>query len=64
MNEVGVDAARYFFLMRSSDTHLDFDLELAKKETPDNPVFYIQYAHARAFSILKSAADENIKTNN
>ena len=56
--EVGVDATRYFFLMRSSDTHLDFDLELAKKETPDNPVFYIQYAHARICSIFR-AAEEN-----
>ena len=58
VSEVGVDAARYFFLMRSSDTHLDFDLELAKKETPDNPVFYIQYAHARICSIFR-AAEEN-----
>jgi arginyl-tRNA synthetase len=58
VTEVGVDATRYFFLMRSSDTHLDFDLELAKKETPDNPVFYIQYAHARICSIFR-AAEEN-----
>ena len=58
VSEVGVDATRYFFLMRSSDTHLDFDLELAKKETPDNPVFYIQYAHARICSIFR-AAEEN-----
>ena len=55
VSEVGVDATRYFFLMRSSDTHLDFDLELAKKETPDNPVFYIQYAHARICSIFRAA---------
>ena len=53
IKEVGVDATRFFFLMRSSDTHLDFDLELAKKESPENPVFYIQYAHARICSVLK-----------
>ena len=60
VNEVGVDAARYFFLMRSSDTHLDFDLELAKKETPDNPVFYIQYAHARICSIFCTAEEKGV----
>ena len=60
VNEVGVDAARYFFLMRSSDTHLDFDLELAKKETPDNPVFYIQYAHARICSIFRAAEEKGV----
>lgn len=63
VNEVGVDAARYFFLMRSSDTHLDFDLELAKKETPDNPVFYIQYAHARICSIFRTAEEKGIVWN-
>jgi arginyl-tRNA synthetase len=63
VNEVGVDAARYFFLMRSSDTHLDFDLELAKKETPDNPVFYIQYAHARICSIFRSAEEKGVTWN-
>ncbi|MBM3254214.1 MAG: arginine--tRNA ligase [Candidatus Omnitrophica bacterium] len=51
--EVGRDAARYFFLMRKIDSHLDFDMELAKKQSPENPVFYIQYAHARISSILK-----------
>ena len=60
VSEVGVDAARYFFLMRSSDTHLDFDLELAKKETPDNPVFYIQYAHARICSIFRVAEEKSV----
>lgn len=60
VSEVGVDAARYFFLMRSSDTHLDFDLELAKKETPDNPVFYIQYAHARICSIFRTAEERGV----
>ena len=53
LNEVGEDAARYFFLMRNPDSHLDFDLDLAKKESSDNPVFYIQYAYARISSILR-----------
>ena len=61
IKEVGVDATRFFFLMRSSDTHLDFDLELAKKESPENPVFYIQYAHARICSIFHTATDHGIK---
>ncbi len=60
IEEVGVDAARYFFLMRSSDTHLDFDLELAKEEAPENPVFYIQYAHARICSIFRNASDSGM----
>jgi arginyl-tRNA synthetase len=60
VSEVGVDAARYFFLMRSSDTHLDFDLELAKQETPENPVFYIQYAHARICSIFRGAEEKGV----
>ena len=63
VNEVGVDAARYYFLMRSSDTHLDFDLELAKKETPDNPVFYIQSAHARICSIFRTAEEKGVAWN-
>ena len=54
LDEVGHDAGRFFFLMRKFDAHLDFDLDLAKSQTPDNPVFYIQYAHARIESI-KSA---------
>lgn len=61
MDEVGVDAARFFFLMRHINAHLDFDLELAKKETPENPVYYIQYAHARIHSINKKAGQEHIK---
>ena len=61
VNEVGVDAARYYFLMRSSDAHLDFDLELAKKETSENPVFYIQYAHARICSIFRGAEEKAIQ---
>ncbi|MBC8284563.1 MAG: arginine--tRNA ligase [Nitrospinae bacterium] len=60
VNEVGVDAARYYFLMRSSEVHLDFDLELAKQETPENPVFYIQYAHARICSIFRGAEEKGI----
>ena len=61
IKEVGVDATRFFFLMRSSDTHLDFDLELAKKASADNPVFYIQYAHARICSIFRTATEQGIK---
>jgi len=56
LNEVGRDAARFFLLMRRTDSHLEFDLELAKKQTQDNPVFYIQYAYARICNILKNAA--------
>ena len=55
LEEVGRDAARFFFLMRKADSHLDFDLELAKKESSDNPVFYVQYAHARIASIFDQA---------
>jgi arginyl-tRNA synthetase len=55
IDEVGVDAARFFFLMRHIDGHLDFDLELAKRETSENPVYYIQYAHARVHSINDKA---------
>ncbi|NQT22169.1 MAG: arginine--tRNA ligase [Candidatus Omnitrophica bacterium] len=51
IKEVGSDVARFFFLMRKLDSHLDFDLELAKRQSRDNPVFYIQYAHARIWSI-------------
>jgi arginyl-tRNA synthetase len=53
--EVGRDAARFFFLMRSADSHLDFDLDLAKHRSSDNPVYYVQYAHARICSILRQA---------
>jgi arginyl-tRNA synthetase len=53
LSEVGVDATRYFFLMRRSDSQLDFDLELAKRQSNDNPVFYVQYAHARICSVMK-----------
>ena len=57
MEEVGTDAARYFFLMRSIDSQLDFDLDLAKSQSADNPVYYIQYAHARICSIFRQAAE-------
>jgi arginyl-tRNA synthetase len=62
--EVGTDAARYYYVMRSTDSHLDFDLELAKEESSNNPVYYVQYAHARIHSILDNAElkadDENL----
>ncbi|MHB8928384.1 MAG: arginine--tRNA ligase [Bacillota bacterium] len=58
IDEVGKDAARFFFLMRAAESHLDFDLDLAKLKTADNPVFYVQYAHARVSSLLKQAAQE------
>ncbi|PZN08841.1 arginine--tRNA ligase [Thermaerobacter composti] len=58
LDEVDVDAARYFFLMRSPDTHLDFDLDLANLRSNENPVYYVQYAHARACGILRQAAAE------
>jgi arginyl-tRNA synthetase len=60
LDEVGVDAARFFFAMRRCDSHLDFDLELAKKASTDNPVFYVQYAHARIESIMREAASRKI----
>ncbi len=55
IDEVGVDAARFFYLMRRSDQHLDFDLDLAKSQSQDNPVYYLQYAHARICSIFRQA---------
>jgi arginyl-tRNA synthetase len=51
-NEVGNDAARFFYVLRKSDQHLDFDLDLAKSQSTDNPVYYVQYAHARVCSVL------------
>ncbi|RPI47372.1 MAG: arginine--tRNA ligase, partial [Betaproteobacteria bacterium] len=51
-NEVGNDAARFFYVLRKSDQHLDFDLDLAKSQSLDNPVYYLQYAHARISSVL------------
>ncbi len=57
-DEVGKDAARYNFLMRRSNSHLDFDLELAKAQSSENPVYYVQYAHARISSIMRLAAEQ------
>jgi arginyl-tRNA synthetase len=57
IDEVGVDAARYFFVARSGSTHLDFDIGLAKSQSNENPVYYAQYAHARMASILKSSLE-------
>jgi len=59
-DEVGVDACRFFFLARTPSTQMEFDLELAKKESSDNPVYYVQYAHARNASILSLARERNI----
>jgi len=60
IDEVGRDAARFFFLMRSVDAHLDFDLELAKRQSDDNPVYYVQYAHARICSIERMAHERGL----
>lgn len=56
LDEVGKDASRFFFLMRRTSSHLDFDLEVAKKQSSENPVYYVQYAHARICSILRSSS--------
>ncbi|MDO9559286.1 MAG: arginine--tRNA ligase [Syntrophales bacterium] len=61
VDEVGRDAARYNFMMRRSDSHLDFDLELAKKQSNENPVYYVQYAHARICSILRMAQERGYR---
>jgi len=60
VSEVGADACRFFFLSRSADSQMDFDIELAKKQSVDNPVYYIQYAHARIASILRLAKQMEI----
>jgi len=60
LKEVGCDVTRYFLLMRSTDSHLDFDLNLAKEQSSENPVYYIQYAHARIESVLKKADESGI----
>ncbi len=57
-DEVGNDAARFFYILRKSEQHMDFDLDLAKSKTNENPVFYIQYAHARICSVLKQASEK------
>jgi len=58
IEEVGPDACRFFFLARAADSQMDFDLELAKKQSSENPVYYVQYAHARIASILKVAEEK------
>jgi arginyl-tRNA synthetase len=58
LSQVSLDAARFFFVMRSANTHLDFDIEVAQKQTDENPVYYVQYAHARICSLLKKAAEK------
>ncbi|WP_100401461.1 arginine--tRNA ligase [Bacillus sp. FJAT-42315] len=63
VEEVGLDAVRYFFAMRSGDTHMDFDLDLAVSQSNENPVYYAQYAHARINSILRQGAEQNININ-
>ncbi|MBW1872940.1 MAG: hypothetical protein JRJ19_12795 [Deltaproteobacteria bacterium] len=60
IEEVGSDAARFFFLLRGTDSQMEFDLELAKKRSLDNPVFYVQYGHARLSSILAKATERGI----
>jgi len=60
MKEVGRDVTRYFLLMRSTDSHLDFDMDLAKEQSSENPVYYIQYAHARIESVLTKAGESGI----
>ncbi|MFC1967572.1 arginine--tRNA ligase [Chloroflexota bacterium] len=60
IEEVGVDVCRFFFLSRSADSQMDFDLELAKKQSADNPVYYVQYAHARICSILRLAGEKGL----
>jgi len=61
--EVGTDAARYFYVMRSNDQHLDFDLDLAKKHSNDNPVYYIQYAHARICALQRQLTEKQLSFN-
>ncbi len=61
IEDIGVDAARYFFIMRSIDSPLDFDLDLAKRESSENPIFYLQYAHARICSIFREADKRGVQ---
>jgi arginyl-tRNA synthetase len=60
MDEVGKDAARFIFLTRRSDAPLDFDLELARRQGSENPVYYVQYAHARLCSVFRTAAERGV----
>ncbi len=64
LNSVGMDAARYYFLMRNYNSHLDFDIELAKEQSEKNPVYYVQYAYARCCNILLFAKEKNISLEN
>jgi arginyl-tRNA synthetase len=61
IDEVGTDAVHYFFVMRSANTHLEFDVALAKEQSEQNPVYYLQYAHARIASILRFAAEQGVR---
>jgi arginyl-tRNA synthetase len=60
VDEVGADACRFFFLQRSADAQMEFDLDLAKRQSNENPVYYVQYAHARAAGILTSARERGV----
>lgn len=62
MEEVGIDATRYFFVARSNDTQLDFDMDLARSQSNDNPVYYVQYAHARICTMLEQAKNKGFET--
>ncbi len=64
VNEVGADVVRYFFIMRSMNTHLDFDLDLATDQSDKNPVFYLQYAHARICNIIKHGRESGLELSN
>jgi arginyl-tRNA synthetase len=61
---VGTDAARFFYVMRSHEQHLDFDLELAKKQSADNPVYYVQYAHARICRVFERLSERGLSAFN
>jgi len=61
LNDVGADAAKFFFLMRKTNAHLDFNLTLARKESEENPVYYVQYAHARISSVISYAKSEGVE---
>ncbi|MBX2882814.1 MAG: arginine--tRNA ligase, partial [Granulosicoccus sp.] len=63
-NEVGNDAARFFYALRRPDQHMDFDLELAKSQSSENPVYYVQYAHARICSVFRQISDKGLDTPN
>jgi arginyl-tRNA synthetase len=61
VDEVGIDAVRFFFLSRKSDSHLEFDLDLARKRSTDNPVYYVQYAHARIANLFAEAQRQGVE---